>query len=61
MSGPTFQPKTYYSVFGALIALMFLTVGISFLHMGEWHTAAGLTIAVLQGRIRHTILHAFAP
>jgi cytochrome c oxidase subunit 4 len=46
MSGPTLQLKTYYSVFGALIALTLLTVGISFLDLGEWHTAAGLTIAV---------------
>ncbi|HMF18438.1 MAG TPA: cytochrome C oxidase subunit IV family protein [Gemmataceae bacterium] len=46
MSGPTFQRKTYYYVFGALIALTVLTVGISFLDLGQWHIAAGLTIAV---------------
>jgi cytochrome c oxidase subunit 4 len=42
---PIFQAKTYYSVFCALIVLTFLTVGISFLELGQWHTVAGLTIA----------------
>jgi cytochrome c oxidase subunit IV len=35
----------YYSVFAALVALTFLTVGISFLELGEWHTVVGLAIA----------------
>jgi cytochrome c oxidase subunit 4 len=32
-------------VFGALIALTVLTVGVSFLDLGAWHTVVGLTIA----------------
>jgi cytochrome c oxidase subunit 4 len=40
--------KRYYAVFVALIVLTLLTVGISFLELGEWHTAAGLIIAILK-------------
>lgn len=39
-------PRTYYGVFAALIALTFLTVGLSFLELGNWHTAVGLLIGV---------------
>jgi cytochrome c oxidase subunit 4 len=39
------SPATYAGVFGALIGLTVLTVGMSFLDLGAWHTAAGLTIA----------------
>jgi cytochrome c oxidase subunit 4 len=45
MSERVIPPATYYRVFGALIALTLLTVGISFIRLGEWHTVAGLTIA----------------
>jgi cytochrome c oxidase subunit IV len=38
------QP-TYYAVFVALIILTFVTVGVSFLPLGQWHTIAGLAIA----------------
>jgi cytochrome c oxidase subunit 4 len=37
--------STYYAVFGALIALTILTVGVSLLNLGEWHTVVGLVIA----------------
>jgi cytochrome c oxidase subunit IV len=37
---------TYYIIFAALIALTLLTVGLSFLHLGEaMHLVVGLTIA----------------
>jgi len=39
------SPTTYYAVFGALIALTALTVGVSLLNLGPWHTAVGLAIA----------------
>jgi cytochrome c oxidase subunit 4 len=38
--------RTYYAVFGSLIALTILTLGLSFLQLGNWHTPIGLTIAV---------------
>jgi cytochrome c oxidase subunit 4 len=37
--------RTYYSVFAALVVLTFLTVAISFVHLGAWHSVVGLTIA----------------
>lgn len=46
MSGRAISPSTYYQVFGTLIVLTFLTIGISFLELGKWHMVAGLTIAV---------------
>jgi cytochrome c oxidase subunit IV len=37
---------TYYVIFAALIALTLLTVGLSFVHLGEaMHLVVGLTIA----------------
>ena len=45
MSERIIQPPTYYVVFVALIALTLLTVGVSFIPMGEWHVVVGLIIA----------------
>ena len=45
MSGRVVSQSTYFIVFGALIALTFLTVGVSFLELGRWHTVVGLVIA----------------
>lgn len=45
-------PGTYYRVFALLIGLTFLTVGVSFLHLGgAWHLAAGLAIAVVKAAL----------
>jgi cytochrome c oxidase subunit IV len=38
------RPSTYYVVFALLIALTLLTVGVSFLDLGAWHTVVGLVI-----------------
>ena len=46
MSERIVAASTYYRVFAGLIGLTALTVGISFLNVGEWHTLAGLSIAV---------------
>jgi len=43
--------STYYKTFGALIVLTGLTVALSFLHLGEWHAVAGLTIAVCKASL----------
>ena len=45
MSARTPSQTTYYLVFGGLIALTLLTVGVSLLNLGEWHTLIGLAIA----------------
>jgi cytochrome c oxidase subunit 4 len=53
MSGPVTSPPTYFTVFAALIGLTLLTVGLSFLELGAWHTPVGVAIgaakAVLVG------------
>jgi len=48
MTARVIPPATYYTVFAALIGLTFLTVGISFVPLGEMHTAVGLTIASIK-------------
>ena len=45
MSEHILSQRANYLVFAGLIALTFLTVGLSFLELGEWHTAIGLLIA----------------
>jgi cytochrome c oxidase subunit 4 len=58
----TMTPRTYLLVFTALIALTALTVGLSFLELGGWHTVIGLLIgavkAVLIGLFFMHLLHA---
>jgi cytochrome c oxidase subunit 4 len=39
---------TYWAVFVALIALTVLTVGLSFLNLGSWHLAVGVTIGCVK-------------
>lgn len=51
MPGAAISQRTYCWVFGALIVLTFLSIGISFLELGEWHTIAGLTIAVCKASL----------
>jgi cytochrome c oxidase subunit 4 len=46
MSERVIPQSTYYCVFAALIALTLLTVGLSFLDLGPWHTVVGLGIGV---------------
>jgi cytochrome c oxidase subunit 4 len=45
MSQRATPQTTYFLIFGALIALTILTVGVSMLHLGAWHTPVGLAIA----------------
>jgi cytochrome c oxidase subunit IV len=46
MSERVIPQSTYYRVFAALIALTLLTVALSFLDLGPWHTVVGLVIGV---------------
>ena len=46
MAGHVASKRLYFSVFFALAALTVLTVAVSFLELGRFHTAAGLAIAV---------------
>ena len=45
MSHQSASATSYYVVFGALIALTLLTIGMSFVDLGAWHTILGLIIA----------------
>jgi cytochrome c oxidase subunit 4 len=51
MSGRTISTSVYYGVFAALIGLTFLTVGVSFLHLGAWHAVVGLAIATTKATL----------
>jgi cytochrome c oxidase subunit IV len=51
MSEPITPTRTYYSVFAALIALTLLTVGVSFLELGAWHTPIGVLIGVVKATL----------
>lgn len=55
MSQSITPPRTYYMVFTALIALTLLTVGVSFLELGAWHT----TVGVLIGAVKATLVILF--
>ena len=51
MSEPITPTRTYYTVFAALIALTLLTVGMSFLELGAWHTTVGVLIGVVKASL----------
>ncbi|HWG43995.1 MAG TPA: cytochrome C oxidase subunit IV family protein [Gemmataceae bacterium] len=51
MSEPITPTRTYYGVFAALIALTLLTVGVSFLELGAWHTTVGVLIGVVKATL----------
>ena len=48
MDSGTGLKKTYYSVFGALLALTLLTTGIAYVDLGPFNVAVALTIAVIK-------------
>jgi cytochrome c oxidase subunit 4 len=45
MNEPGTPQPSYYLIFALLVGLTFLTVSISYLDLGRWHTIVGLTIA----------------
>jgi cytochrome c oxidase subunit 4 len=51
-------PRTYYTVFVALIVLTVLTVTAGFLDLGPWHTLVGLAFgAVKAGLVVLIFMH----
>lgn len=48
MAGHESRPGIYYAVFAALIVLTLLTVGVSFVDLGPWHTVVGIGIGVVK-------------
>jgi cytochrome c oxidase subunit 4 len=51
MSEAITPTRTYYGIFSALIALTLLTVGVSFLELGTWHTTVGVLIGVVKATL----------
>jgi cytochrome c oxidase subunit 4 len=51
MSEPITPTRTYYLVFAVLIALTLLTVFVSFLELGPWHTTVGVLIGVVKASL----------
>jgi cytochrome c oxidase subunit IV len=51
MSGPITPTRTYYLVFAALIVLTLVTVCVSFLELGPWHTTVGVLIGVVKASL----------
>lgn len=45
MAEQTITPRTYSTVFGALLLLTLTTVGASFIDLGRWHLGVALAIA----------------
>jgi cytochrome c oxidase subunit 4 len=45
MQGHVVAKKTYFLIFGALLALTALTTGMAYVDMGKWNTIVALTIA----------------
>lgn len=43
--------RTYLLVWAALIAMTLLTVYLSYVNLGEWHTAVGMLIAVTKATL----------
>jgi cytochrome c oxidase subunit 4 len=48
VSEPAVKPPTYFLIYAALIVLALTTTGVAYLPLGEWHTVAALTIAVIK-------------
>lgn len=48
MSNHIVEKKTYYAVFGSLIALLGATISIAYLHLGKLNVIAALTIAFIK-------------
>jgi cytochrome c oxidase subunit IV len=51
MSEPITPTRTYYLVFAALIVLTLVTVFVSFLELGPWHTTVGVLIGVVKASL----------
>jgi cytochrome c oxidase subunit 4 len=51
MTEPITPTRTYYTVFAALITLTLVTVAVSFLELGAWHTTVGVLIGVVKASL----------
>jgi cytochrome c oxidase subunit 4 len=51
MSESITPTRTYYLVFVALVTLTCLTVVVSFLELGPWHTTFGILVGVVKASL----------
>ena len=51
MSGHVSPKSTYYAVFGALMILTAITVGVAFIHLGTLNFPVALGIAILKATL----------
>jgi cytochrome c oxidase subunit 4 len=51
MSTHVVPPRTYYAVFVALITLTLLTVCVSFVELGPYHTLVGVLIGAVKATL----------
>ncbi len=51
MSETLTPTRTYYGVFATLIMLTLVTVFVSFLELGAWHTTVGVLIGVVKASL----------
>src|SRR2546422_3364330 len=51
MSETVIQPKTYLSIWVALLVLLALTVGAAYIHLGRLNPVVALSIAVIKAVI----------
>ena len=51
MSGHVVSPKIYYAIFGSLIVLTLVTIGVAFIDLKFMNTVVALTIAVIKATL----------
>ncbi len=51
MSGHVVSPKIYYAIFGSLMMLTLLTIGVAFIDLKVMNTVVALTIAVIKATL----------
>ncbi len=51
MSGHVVSPKIYYAIFGSLMVLTFVTIGVAFIDLKFMNTVVALTIAVIKATL----------
>ncbi len=51
MSGHVVSPKIYYAIFGSLMVLTLVTIGVAFIDLKFMNTVVALTIAVIKATL----------
>jgi cytochrome c oxidase subunit 4 len=51
MSGHVSPTRTYYAIFGTLMVLTGVTIGVAFVNLGSWNFPLALGIAIVQATL----------